>query len=42
MQEKNIIIVGLLVRTESDTSGIVEYTKVIERTISKELGKMTP
>jgi len=32
----------LLGRTESDAGGKVEYTKVIEVIISKELGKITP
>lgn len=34
--------IGLQVCTKSDTSGKVEYTKVIKRIISKELGKITP
>ena len=29
-------------RTKTDTGGQVEYTKVIERTLVKELGKMVP
>jgi hypothetical protein len=29
-------------RTKTDTGGQVEHTKVIERTIVKELGKMVP
>ena len=29
-------------RTKTDTGGLVEYTKALERTILKELGKMTP
>jgi len=41
-RKNKLNIIGLLVRTKSDTSGKVEYTKVIERIISKELGKMTP
>ena len=27
---------------ETDTGGLVEYTKALERTMLKELGKMTP
>jgi hypothetical protein len=27
---------------ETDTGGLVEYTKALERTTSKELGKMLP
>ena len=27
---------------ETDTGGLVEYTKALERTTSKELGKMPP
>jgi len=41
-QEKRINILRWKGRTKSDTSGWVEYTKVIKRIISKELGKMTP
>lgn len=29
-------------RTKTDTGGQVEHTKVIERTLVKELGKMAP
>jgi hypothetical protein len=29
-------------RTKTDTGGQVEHTKVIERTLVKELGKMVP
>ena len=29
-------------RTKTDTGGLVENTKVSERTVAKELGKMTP
>ncbi len=27
---------------ETDTGGLVEYTKALERTVLKELGKMPP
>jgi hypothetical protein len=30
------------VRTKTDTGGWVEYTKALERTILKELGKLHP
>jgi hypothetical protein len=29
-------------RTKTDTGGLVEYTKARERTLVKELGKLTP
>ena len=35
-------IAPTLGRTKTDTGGRVEYTKVFERTILKELGKLHP
>jgi len=32
----------LIDRTKTDTGRLVEYTKALERTILKELGKMIP
>ena len=32
----------LLTVPETDTGGLVEYTKALERTMLKELGKMLP
>ena len=33
---------GLLTVPETDSGGRVEYTKAFERTLVKELGKLTP
>ena len=41
-REKFLALIMYTARTKTDTGRQVENTKVSERTVAKELGKMTP